>query len=421
MSGFIIGFLFSLFLVKFYPALKVVFAPNTKSIGIVGRYNLKSLPLSVQRLISIGLTQVSSDGLALPSLSESWESTNSGKVYIFHLKNNLIWHDGQALKARDIQYSIKGITTTPVDEKNLKITLKEPFSPLPIVLSRPVFRQNLVGLGHYKVSDIKLKEEDILSLKLTPADEKLPTLKYKFYATLDEAILAFKLGEIDILEDLPTKDPFTNWKNVTIREITLYDRFLGLFFNTQDDILKDKEIRQGLSFAIPSFAPNDRVYTPISPSSWAYYNKVRIYKPDLENAQKILEDSALSTKSAEIKISTYAFYLPIAQKIANAWNSIGINTKIKVEPGFPNQYQAILLAQEIPPDPDQYQFWHSTAIGTNISKYSSLKIDKLLEDGRKDTDLETRKKIYADFQRYLVDDAPVAFLFFPKVYTIERK
>ena len=94
---------------------------------------------------------------------------------------------------------------------------------------------------------------------------------------------------------------------------------------------------------------------------------------------------------------------------------------MKVESGVPDQYQAILVTQEIPSDPDQYTLWHSTQTQTNLSHYANPKIDKLLEDGRKESDPEKRKKIYFDFQRYLVEDAPAVFLFHPTTYTIIRK
>ena len=78
-----------------------------------------------------------------------------------------------------------------------------------------------------------------------------------------------------------------------------------------------------------------------------------------------------------------------------------------------------MASQEIPADPDQYTLWHSTQ-STNITGYNSPKIDKLLEDGRKISDKEERKAIYLDFQRFLVEDTPAAFLFHPTVYTIIR-
>ena len=87
----------------------------------------------------------------------------------------------------------------------------------------------------------------------------------------------------------------------------------------------------------------------------------------------------------------------------------------------PTEYDAFLVIFDIPPDPDQYTLWHSTQAGSNISRYKNPRIDKLLEDGRLNLDTEARKKIYLDFQRFLLEDAPAAFLFHPTWYTISRK
>jgi peptide/nickel transport system substrate-binding protein len=80
-----------------------------------------------------------------------------------------------------------------------------------------------------------------------------------------------------------------------------------------------------------------------------------------------------------------------------------------------------LSALEIPPDPDQYPFWHSTQTQTNITGFSNVKIDKLLEDARQEIDTEKRKTIYADFQRRITDEAPAVFLYYAKSYTIKRR
>lgn len=135
----------------------------------------------------------------------------------------------------------------------------------------------------------------------------------------------------------------------------------------------------------------------------------------------MLSKSPLASASAEIVLSTYANLVQEAQTIADAWKKAGLNVKVKVENTIPADYQIFLLTQMIPPDPDQYSYWQSTQEGINITSYSNPKIDKLLEDGRKTLDKEARIKIYADFQRYLVDDSPVIFLYFPKVYQVERK
>ena len=83
------------------------------------------------------------------------------------------------------------------------------------------------------------------------------------------------------------------------------------------------------------------------------------------------------------------------------------------------EFDVLIASQEIPSDPDQYHLWHSTQ-ATNIAGLASPRIDKLLEDGRKTMEEDKRIKIYHDFQKYLLEEAPAAFLFHPKLYTIER-
>ncbi|MEK7092766.1 MAG: peptide-binding protein, partial [Patescibacteria group bacterium] len=86
----------------------------------------------------------------------------------------------------------------------------------------------------------------------------------------------------------------------------------------------------------------------------------------------------------------------------------------------PSDFQIFLGDFQLSKDPDQYSLWHSSQ-PQNISNYQNLRIDKLLEDGRKTTDIEKRRKIYEDFQKYLLADSPASFLFFPYEYDLIRK
>jgi peptide/nickel transport system substrate-binding protein len=80
-----------------------------------------------------------------------------------------------------------------------------------------------------------------------------------------------------------------------------------------------------------------------------------------------------------------------------------------------------LAILDTPDDPDQYSIWHSTQEATNITHYENPRIDKLLEDGRSEIDLASRRRIYLDFQRFLVEDSPAAFLYYPATYTVSRR
>ena len=87
---------------------------------------------------------------------------------------------------------------------------------------------------------------------------------------------------------------------------------------------------------------------------------------------------------------------------------ITVQLRIQNLPDISN-FQSMLIAQQIPQDPDQYFLWHSTQ-QTNFTGYKNPHVDKLLEDGRKTLDQKERRSAYLDFQQYLVEDSPAIFL-----------
>ena len=426
--GFILGIIFFFFAYRFLSSRP---QDNTQKIGLVGKYNIQELPLEIQKLISNGLTMVTEDGSVKPFLAESWEIENDGKEYIFKLKENLLWQDKEPLIAKDVNLKFSDVTKTVIDDTYIKFQLKEPFSPFLAVVSKPLFRKGLLGTGDYKVSKVQRNGEIVESITLTPAKDKTqPKIIYKFYPTENAARSGFKLGEIDTLKEIVRVEDLNDWERIKITPEVKYNRFVAIFFNTDDPYLGNKSTRQALAYALKKDW-EERALNPFNPSSWAYSNKVKPYNYDTDNAKKLLENGNGDTESEEeegkaelgefkeIELTTLSSLLPIAEEIKKDWEALGIATKIKVINNPYADFQALLATQEIPSDPDQYLFWHSTQAG-NISRYKSPKIDKLLEDGRKTLDKTERKDIYFDFQKSIVEETPAVFLFHPTVYTISK-
>jgi peptide/nickel transport system substrate-binding protein len=401
-----------------------VFAPwfhPIDRIGVVGDFTPSTLPLSIQDLISMGLTSIAADGSAVPSLASSWEATNSGKTYVFTLRNDRTWQGGRQVTAHDINYNIRGVTLIPTDNNTLMAYLQYPYSPFPTLVSKPIFLPGLKGFGSYEVSGIHLQGDSVRSMELTPLDiSKENAKEFTFYQTEEQAILSFKLGEVNELLELSTPSGLAHWGDVKIEKTTKYNRIVTLFYNMRDQRLQDKNLRQGLAYGVPEL-PNERAISPLSKTSWAYTENIRKYEYDPVQAKKLIDHTQIGTGSAELTLSTFSQYLDVAQAIAQSWTSLGVKTNVRVENDVPSTYQVLLSAQDVPPDPDQYLFWHSTQSQTNVTGYVNVKIDKLLEDGRQEVDQKKRKTIYADFQRRLVEDAPAVFLYYPVTYTIKRK
>lgn len=403
-----------------------LFQPGN-TIGIVGRLALDDLPLSIQGQISTGLTRLDQNNQPQPSLALSWEAQNDGRVWVFHL-GDYKWQDGKKVTSKDINYQFKDAKKEIVDEKTIKFTLKDPFAPFPTAVARPVFKKGLLGVGEWKVAGLTRFTAQ-LSRSLTLVSQKTKEKKtYRFYDTEDAALTAFKLGQVRRVEGIVDPKDLIKWKNAKIDIESHEDRYAGVFLNIQDSLLSDKNIRQALAYAINKDRfPEKRAISVISPNSWAFNPQVKDYKYNLDRAKELLKSLPDDKrKDLVINLATSPSLLSVADKIKLDWDALGVKTNIQVSNSPPDDFQALLAIQIIPPDPDQYSLWHSTQVGSNVSNYGppareSATIDQKLENGRRTMDQEERKVFYYDFQRFLLEDLPVIPLFYPVTYTITRK
>ena len=414
----LIGLILFIVIILIKPAF--IFS-NTQKIGYVGRYTFDNLPVSIQYLVSEGLTSVEENGSIKPSLSSSWETNDNGKTWIFKLKDDIFWQDGKKIDSSSINYSFSDVQIEKPDENTIIFKLNSPFSLFPYVVSKPIFKKGLLGSGEWKVTKASLVRNFVQKLELRNKEGK--TKIYKFYPTEDKAKTAFKLGQVNILENIINTYPLDSWKTVNMTKTVELQNIVAVFFNVEDKLLSDKDLRQALAYAIDkSQISENRAISPISPKSWAYNPQVKPYFYDIERSKELLKDLPDEMKNnLNITLSSTPILLPTAEKIVSFWKEIGINATIQVSPTIPSEYQALIVIFQAPQDPDQYFMWHSTQVSTNISHYRNPRIDKLLEDGRKELNQEERKKIYWDFQRFLIEDTPAIFINHPDFYTINRK
>ncbi len=397
-----------------------IFFGQKEIIGVTGRYTTSSLPNSILKLIGAGLTKLDVDGTPLPDLAKSWETTDNGRTWVFKLNKNNIWQDSKKMISSDINYQFSDVVVEKPDQETLVFKLQNMYSAFPAVVSKPIFKKGLLGTGEHKVKKLSISGNFVKSLTLE--DKQGNTTIYKFYPTEEITKTAFKLGEVNKLIDIIDPSPFDKWPNIEVTKKTNKGEFVALFLNTSSLPLSEKNLRQALHYAINKEAFGaKRALSPISEDSWAYNSQVKPYDYDLDKAKKIFAELPKEIKdNLVINLSTSPILLSQAEMIAKNWKELGINIKVQTMSTIPQDFQALLAIFDIPDDPDQYSVWHSTQTATNISKYQNQRIDKLLEDGRSEINGEARRKIYLDFQRYLVEDSPAIFLYYPNTYTIKR-
>lgn len=387
--------------------------------GIVGTFTEKELPLLITNLISQPLVTIDDTFKPKPVLVKPWTSNDESTIYDFTLKDEIYWSDGSKIKSTDLEFPIPDLETSFPDERTLHFKLADSYSPFPSLLMKPIFKKNtLTGTGQYRIEKIQKDVVFLRKILLKPVDKKLPDIQFKFYPNEKIAKNALKIGEVQVLvgineiEDISTKPPFAILKKPS------YTKLVTIFYNTQDPVLDDN-LRLTLSYGAPSINSEERAKTSIPVSSWAFNPQVKDFLDNPESAKASLEKTKIKADSTIILTATNSLKT-VGEKVVSAWNKLGIKAVLRVESGIPQNFQALLISQKIPLDPDQYSLWHKLG-QTNISKFSNPRIDKDLEDGRKLKDLESRKLKYQDFQKALLDRAPATFLYFQKINVIYLK
>ena len=423
---FVFVFILALFAVSFFVFKQQVVTfyqlPiwHPEIIGLQGRYTIDTLPKEITQKISLGLTTINENQKpVVSSLIKDLNIENGSKDYIFTLNDGINWSNGKDFTAYDVNYQITGVDIIPISENTVKITTKDEFSPLLSVLNKPLIKKNFDGLGDYLVSNVTFQEGYIKSLTLKPKDKKEKIIKYRFYSNEQDVINAYKIGNVDIIKINYLPQEFADWNKTKIaKQIETDSKYTAIFINTQK--ISSKQIRQALAYATPKTKDkNERCLGPISPTSWAYNPQVKEYNLNNTRAKELMEEESFD--SLKITVNDRQL-LSLAEEIKNSWEktfgfpvSINIENQINLE-----NYDVLLTYGAITQDPDQYLFWHSTQTNTNITKLNNARIDKLLEEGRQQNDQIERKKIYQEFQTFLLEESPAIFLSYPTLYTITR-
>lgn len=456
-------------LVIILPSLLTIvpFGKPTTYIGRVGNFPLARLPRDIQEQVSYGLTKIQEDDQVAPALASTFRTEEEGKAYRFTLKPNITWQDGKIVTPQDVNYNFADIDIVRsandivyrLQNKQEGESTQDTFLPssFPTVVSQPLFKQVksgslfspsktiIYGLGTYTITDIAYKGTGIDELTLDSVKDRKV---YRFYPTEHDAIVAFKHGQVDVLEDMQDLEEVAGWTTIQKRITSKTDQYVGVFFNFAYQIGEDhpytnKQLRQALNLAIQKPQGAERILSPIHKKSWAYVSSeedLDHYEQDMKLAAEDYLKANIFTP-LQIELTTIPTYSDQAQTIARSWEDLGalaqsqcisqkttsncdqigitVTLRIRNSPDL-SDYQVLLIGQQIPTDPDQYSLWHSTQ-STNFTHYKNARVDKLLEDGRKATDKEERKLIYQEFQRLLVKESPVIFLQSIQTYQVERK
>ncbi|WP_276724708.1 peptide ABC transporter substrate-binding protein [Pantoea septica] len=260
--------------------------------------------IQVIRDLFEGLTNQDAQGNIVPGVAESWSSSDN-KTWIFTLRGNAKWSNGEPVTAQDFVYSwqrlvepknsspfawfagLAGISNagaitkgempadrlgvSAVDAQHLKVTLDRPVPWFPALAANvalfPVPQRviasagdgwtapgKLVGNGAYQLESRVVNEKIVLTRNPAYWDDAHSVLTKVTFIPINEessATKRYRAGDIDITESFP-KNLYAQLKKTLPGEVYTPDQ-LGTYyyaFNTQKGATADARVRKALSWSI---------------------------------------------------------------------------------------------------------------------------------------------------------------------------
>lgn len=213
-----------------------------------------------------------------------------------------------------------------------------------------------------------------------------------------------------------------------------------LAFNTAKPPFDDKRVRQAVAYAIDrDFIVNVLhgggtlpATGPIFPSSPFYTSEVNHYDLDLDRAKKLLDEADYPMKGDK-RFSIDVDYFPgydeqqklIADYLRPQLKKVGIDVNVRASADF-GAWADRISNWDFDMTMDNVYNWGDPVIGvdrtylcdnrvkgviwSNTQQYCNPQVDELLTAAGSEADAEKRKALYEEFQRIVVDEAPIAFL-----------
>lgn len=404
-----------------------------------------------------------------PGLASSWKQLDEN-TWEFKLRENVTFHDGSRMTAEEVKFTLEKVTEANprvasmlkidsmevVDEHTLKIKTTEINPILPGVLHYPCTA--IISPSSYDEKGDLVKPVGTGPYKFESFDEQTRVLTvvrnenwWGGKAGLDKIVIkgipdpntramAIENGEVDFTVDVPYSetDRIDDIDGITLEKYKT-PRVYKLELNLKHEPLEDIRVRQAMSYAINRSEITEHVLYNVGEAAagpflptmvWA--NKsLKPYNQDLKKADELLTAAGWvdtdgdgirdkEGKPLKLNLMTYAErpgLPPMAEAMAAQLKEAGIGVETEVmEYGSiedrrkEGNWDLFLIAANIAMVPDpQYILnnWYMTNGTDNGPGYSNPKVDSLITEARKITDLEERYKKFNEVEAIVYDEQPM--------------
>jgi len=403
-----------------------------------------------------------------PGLAEHWEIPDP-LTYVFHLHRGVTFHDGRPLTSRDVKWTFDSLLEGKIrstksaayrfvdhidapDDFTVVFHLKEPNATLLWNLSEGAIgivpcgsldeiTRKPIGTGPFKFVSAEQDKEVVVERNDSYWGTKARLARVRFTIVPDATTRALELrkGSADAAINALTSDTIVALEREPNLQI---ERAPGtvlsyLAFNLRDPALQDVRVRRAIAYAIDRGPLLEYIWlgfaqpalSVLPPQSWAYDRNVAAYPHNPEKARQMLDAAGYRVRDGvrfhlTMKTSTEESTRLLAAVLQQQLRDVGIALDIRtfefatffadVTSGAFQLYSLRWIGGNEDPDIFEYAF-HSNRFppkGANRGFYSNPRIDGLIDQARRETDQNVRKRLYAEVQEVLAQDVPYINLWY---------
>ncbi|MCP4627920.1 MAG: hypothetical protein GY850_31045 [bacterium] len=417
------------------------------------------------------LAEPDESGKLVPALAERWEVSGDALAWTFYLRQDVVFHNGDKLTARDVKATFDRImdkaTASPkakefgsiasietADDFTVVFKLKEPSSPLLATLASgwsAVLPKSLIDAGH----DFGNQPVGTgpFELKKWVRDSQIILAKNKNYwlkghPRLDQVIMhiiperavavqGLISGQLDVAylidkDDLPILEAS---KDVKIDK-SMTALILVMSINCSNPVLQDVRVRQAINHAIDKQKVLDVAYGGGKPIgtfmdySNAYYRDfASLYPYDPEKARKLLAEAGVSQDTVfELFLpQNYEVHVKAGEMYQDMLTKVGLNVKIKLVDWSTwisdvyrgGKYDLTVIGHTGKLDPDGTLSGYGTK--SRYVKWENPRTAELIGQARKVSGFENRKRLYDEALEIMAKEVPFMYLGSSYRHTAVRK
>lgn len=404
-----------------------------------------------------------------PMLAESWEVSEDGTEYTFHLREDVVFHNGEPFNADAVVFNWERASTAgfeysyhwevassveAVDEYTVKATLPDPdalflgtvadnWAMIPPGYFEEVgqdgFDAHPMGTGPFKFVEWVKGDHITMEANLDywRGAPKIETVIFRPIPESATRVAAIQTGEVDMVTRLSAEEAqsLLGVENVKVVKYPV-ERVYYIAFNNLttglDQPTMDVKVRQAMNYAVDVDLIIEALFDGFAEPAAGYvvagelgFGNVEPFGYDPDQALALLEEAGYPNGFAmdmACPVGAYTNFEEVCEAVVGFLGDVGIDVTLELmESG---QYWDLESAKELPPlFGDSWSaaggeaFRRLTgALGgwdASYSAWSDPQIDALLEEIQATPDQDERAALYGELQVYMQEEPPFIYLYQP--------